>query len=140
MRFVILTPNKKLLDIPNVEEVIIPGESGLLGILPNHAPLVTTIKYGVIIYTIGNTSGIYRVSGGVANILDDTVTVCVDVCEEAASIDVERAKSALERAEARLSSREPMNNLDLERAENAKLRAKSRLEASELYSQSKDKK
>lgn len=131
MRVVILTPYKRLLDLSGVSEVYFPVEYGSIGVLPGHAPLVTAVGTGVVLYTQNDVSGFFEVAGGVAEITGSSVTLLVDVGEDAAHIDSERAKRSLERAEARLIS--PDNHTDLKRAEAAKNRAMARLEAVEMF-------
>lgn len=134
MQVRILTPQKQLLNISAAAELYFPGDAGMIGVFPDHAPLVTTVSTGVVVCTEGdsNMSHFLKVAGGVAEITNTTATLLVDVGEEAAEIDLERAKRALERAEARLSAKE-LGNVDLERAEKAKARATARIEAVELY-------
>ena len=135
MRFVILTPYKRLLDISGVDEICIPTELGIIGVLYGHAPMVTAIKTGVVWYTRSsehNISSFYKVAGGVAEITSTSVTLLVDVGEEAAEIDLARAKRAFERAEGRLAAKE-LGNIEVKRAESAKDRAMARIQAAELH-------
>ncbi|MES2613857.1 MAG: ATP synthase F1 subunit epsilon [Bdellovibrionota bacterium] len=132
IHFVLLTPNQKLLDEKNVTEIYFPAECGVIGVLPGHAPMVTAVHTGVVIYSQKNVSGFFKVTGGVAEISESSVTLLVDVGEEASNIDLERAKRALERAEGRLAAKD-LGNIDTKRAEAAKARAKARIEAAALY-------
>lgn len=132
MRVVILTPYKRLLDLSGVTELYLPIESGVIGVLPGHAPMVTAIGTGVVAYSQNDISGFFKVAGGVAEITGGSVTLLVDVGEDAAQIDVARAKSSLERAQSRLVAK-ASENIDIKRAEAARLRALARIEASELY-------
>ncbi len=132
MRVVILTPYKRLLDLSDVSEIYFPIDHGTVGVLPGHAPMVSAVGTGVVIYTQNEVSGFYKVSGGVAEISGASVTLLVDVGEDAATIDIERAKNALERAQNRLSAK-ATEHIDMKRAEAARSRALARIEASELY-------
>lgn len=132
MRVVILTPYKRLLDLSDVSEIYFPIDHGTVGVLPGHAPMVTAVGTGVVIYTQNEVSGFYKVSGGVAEISGASVTLLVDVGEDAATIDIERAKNALERAQNRLTAK-ATEHIDMKRAEAARSRALARIEASELY-------
>lgn len=132
IHLVILTPNKKLLDEKGVTEVYFPAEYGNLGVLPGHAPMITAVGTGVVLYSQSNISGFLKVTGGVAEISGHAVTLLVDVGEEASHIDLERAKRSLERAEARLVAKD-LGNVDVKRAQSAKSRAQARIEAAELY-------
>lgn len=132
IHFVILTPSKKQLDEKNVTEVYFPTEHGTVGVLPGHAPMVTAVGTGAVLYSQLNVSGFYKVNGGVAEVTGSTVTLMVDTAEEACDIDVERAQRALERAEGRLAAKD-LGNIDAKRAEAAKARALARIETAELY-------
>lgn len=131
MRVVILTPYKRLLDISGVTELYFPIENGVIGVLPGHATMVTALGTGIVLYTQNDVSGFFKIAGGVAEITGGSVTLLVDVGEDAAHIDIDRAKKSLERAESRLSSKDS-GNIDIKRAEAARLRAIARIEASEL--------
>src|SRR3989338_3872083 len=99
MQVRILTPQKKLLDEPNAAELYFPGEAGIIGVLEEHAPLVTSVGIGVVICTVGNISHYIKVAGGIAEITNTTAVLLVDVGEEASEIDMERAKHSLEKAQ-----------------------------------------
>jgi len=124
----ISTPSKCLLDVSDVLEIYFPGAYGILGVFPAHAPLITTIGTGIVVYNQHDVAGIFKVTGGIAEIADNSVTLLVDIAEEATSIDIERAKRSLERAESRLLAKS-LDNVDVKRAETAKARALARMEA-----------
>ena len=121
----IITPEKLALR-ESVDEVVLPGLTGELGILPDHEPLITQLKTGVLMYRQGGAQQRLHVSGGFAEVLGDKVSVLADVAEKPEEIDVARAQAALERAEKRLVS--AGSDLDLDRAELKKERAKTRLQ------------
>lgn len=60
MRVVILTPYKRLLDISGVTELYFPIENGVIGVLPGHAPMVTALGTGVVLYTQNDVSGFLK--------------------------------------------------------------------------------
>jgi F-type H+-transporting ATPase subunit epsilon len=123
-RLEIVTPQKKVFN-EDVNFVVIPGELGELGILPNHAPLMTSLKIGEVkIQTDGNTVRM-AVSGGFAEIVKNKVTILADTAERPEDIDRERAERAKERAEKRLADKSA--DLDFIRAEMALKRAINRL-------------
>jgi len=98
----IVTPYKKVLS-EYVDEVRMPGAEGELGILYDHAPLLTSLQAGELGYKIGNKpEEILCVSWGFAEVLGDKVTVLVETAEIAHEIDIQRAKLAKEKAEAKL--------------------------------------
>jgi F-type H+-transporting ATPase subunit epsilon len=120
----IVTPVRLLVN-DTAEEAQIPGLSGYLGILPGHAPLITELAVGVIIYKSNGTTHTLSVAWGFAEVLPDKVTILAETAERPQEIDVERAEKAKERAEERLKSSDP--DVDFTRAEDARQRAETRL-------------
>jgi F-type H+-transporting ATPase subunit epsilon len=121
----IVTPEKKVVDTP-VEEVQIPGKNGYLGILPGHAPLITELSVGEIIYRENSAEQRLAVAWGFAEVLPNKVTVLAETAERPSEIDVERARKAKERAEQRLTSGD--TSVDVNRALDALHRAQARLD------------
>lgn len=111
------------------EFVVLPGVTGEIGILPNHAPLITAMDVGVIRYTIGGTTKKIATSGGFVEVAENKVTVLADTAELGELIDLDRAMAAKERAEKRLNQR--ADELDLRRAEFALQRAAARIKAAQ---------
>jgi len=95
----IVTPERLVLAEP-VDEVLLPGSEGYLGVLPGHAPLLTGLGVGQVEYRQGGVRHLLAVSGGYAEILRDRVTVLAETAERAEEIDPERARAQRERAEA----------------------------------------
>ena len=110
----IITPERKVLS-EAVDEVIVPGLEGELGILPQHTPLISQLKTGVLTYRQGSEKRSVHVSGGFVEVLPERVSVLSDVAERPEEIDLERAQRARERAEKRLSSLG--DDIDFRRAE-----------------------
>ncbi len=79
--------------------VVIPGVDGIMGILPNHAPLLTTLSYGIIEVRSGNKEEHFTVAGGFAEIQPDIITILADRAENVEDIDIERAEAAKKRAQ-----------------------------------------
>ena len=88
-----------------VDEVIAPGVEGQLGILPHHAPLMTTLQAGELRVKKGGAEDIMAISGGFLEVRPDRVIVLADAAERAEEIDVARAEAAKQRAEERLRDR-----------------------------------
>ncbi len=88
----------------DVDIVVLPGAAGEMGILPKHAPVLTTLKYGIIKVRKGGKEEIFAVAGGVAEVQPDIVTVLADSAENVEEIDVARADAARARAEEALKS------------------------------------
>jgi len=84
--------------------VILPGASGEMGILPHHAPVLTTLKYGVIKIRRDGREELFAVAGGVAEVQPTIVTVLADAAENIEEIDIVRAKAARKRAEDALAN------------------------------------
>ncbi len=87
--------------------VILPGTAGEMGILPNHAPLLTTLEYGIIRVRYQGNEEIFTVAGGIAEVQPDIITILADAAENVKEIDVERAEAARKRAEALLAEGPP---------------------------------
>jgi F-type H+-transporting ATPase subunit epsilon len=82
----------------DVDIVVLPGTAGEMGVLPHHAPVLTTLKYGVVKVRRGGKEEIFAVSGGVAEVQPNIVTVLADAAENVYEIDVARAEAAKEHA------------------------------------------
>lgn len=124
-RLEIVTPEKKVFS-GDVHFVVVPGQLGELGILPNHAPLMSALKIGIVrVQEDNKTIMKMAISGGFVEIRGNKVTVLADTAELAEDIDRERAEKAKERAEKRLAEKNP--DLDVLRAELALKRAINRL-------------
>ena len=112
------------------DAVIAPGVEGQLGILPHHAPLMTTLQAGELVVRKGTQEEIMAISGGFLEVRPDHVIVLADQAERAEEIDIARAAEARKRAEERLKERHVVG-VDAARAEAALRRALVRLSVSE---------
>ena len=119
----IYTPYGKYFD-RYVNELVIQTEEYVLGILPNHAPLVAKVKTGKMEIVQGGERKLYANGEGLINVKKDGVTLIVNSVECKNEIDIDRAKEAKKRAEERL--KEPLN-IDVERALRALNRANNRI-------------
>lgn len=106
LKLTLVTPYKKVLE-EDVDEITATGSLGEFGILPGHAPFLSSLKIGEFTYKIGNKVEHMAVNWGYFEIEDDKVTVLVETAEAAEDIDVERAKAALGRAEEALKKLTP---------------------------------
>jgi F-type H+-transporting ATPase subunit epsilon len=104
----------------------IESEAGQQGILPNHMPLVTTLKIGKLSTDEDGVRQEYAVAGGLFYFRDNKAEILTDAIENKNDIDVDRASQAKERAERRIS-RSDDPNIDLVRAEIALQKAMNRL-------------
>ncbi|MGE0126787.1 MAG: F0F1 ATP synthase subunit epsilon [Blastocatellales bacterium] len=121
----VITPEKLALR-EQVDEVVVPGVGGELGILPDHTPLISQLQTGVLSYRQGAEKKQMHVSGGFVEVASDRVSVLSDVAESPEEIDVERAQRAKDRAERRLASRG--DDVDFNRAELKLQRAMIRIQ------------
>jgi F-type H+-transporting ATPase subunit epsilon len=126
IRLEVVTPEKQVVnDLAQI--VMAPGSMGEFGVLSGHTPFMTSLNIGAIHYRDENGKDQYVfVSGGFAEALPDKVTVLAESAERMADIDLERAKSALARAENRLEDRS-RENIDFARAKAALERALVRI-------------
>jgi len=126
LRLDIVTPDR-LVAHDSVSGVTLPGKNGYLGILPGHAPLLTELVPGELIYSRDGVKHFVAVTWGFAEVLPDRVIVLVQSAERAEEIDIARAEQAKQRAEERLT-RFSDPEVDLERARESLRRAMARLE------------
>ncbi|WP_100374174.1 F0F1 ATP synthase subunit epsilon [Bacillus sp. FJAT-45037] len=124
----VVTPDGKVYD-GDVDMVIVRTIEGELGILPKHIPLVAPLTIGVVRLKKGNAEEKIAVSGGFVEVRPDQVTILAEAAELPSAIDVDRARSAKERAEGRVNTNKK-DTVDFKRAELSLKRAINRLEVS----------
>jgi len=107
----------------NVSYLRAPGLDGLLGIQANHANSIIAIDIGEIKITANGKNQYFSTSGGFSDIQTGGVQLLLESFEPSDSIDQERAKKSLKRAEQHTKDK----SADLERAQKSILRAKNRL-------------
>jgi len=117
----------------DVDIVVLPGSAGEMGILPHHAPLLTTLKYGVVKVRTKDKEEIFTVAGGVAEVQPDIVTVLADAAENIREIDLGRAEAARRRAEEMLEKGLPADTDTYLAIEAALRRSNLRLDAVRRY-------
>lgn len=123
----IVTPSKTAFE-GKLQSIIIPGTEGSFQVLFNHAPLISSFEIGQI--KIEDEKGekkVFATSGGTVEVLNNKVIVLAETFESPQEIDIERAKSAMERAKKRKLHQTNENNIDIFRAELALRRAMNRL-------------
>jgi F-type H+-transporting ATPase subunit epsilon len=99
----IVTPEKMIVR-DRAEEAQIPANTGYIGILPGHAPLITELGAGEISYRSGGQVHRFATAWGFAEVLPDRVTVLAETVEPAEQIDLTRAQQALAKAEEELKA------------------------------------
>ncbi|MCQ3936294.1 MAG: F0F1 ATP synthase subunit epsilon [Chloroflexi bacterium] len=117
----------------DVDIVVLPGSAGEMGILPKHAPVLTTLKYGVIKIRRSGKEEIFTVAGGIAEVQPDIVTVLADAAENVEEIDETRAEAARRRAEELLAKGVPADTDAYLAMEAALRRSNLRLDAVRRY-------
>lgn len=127
----IVTPDRAVIH-EEVDEVVVPGSEGELGVLPGHTPLLSSLEIGELWYRQGQEKHYLAIAFGFVEVLPDRVTVLADVGERAQEIDVHRAERAKQRAEQLLAqapaARLTAVDLDIERARIALLKSLIRLQ------------
>ncbi|MCS6907394.1 MAG: ATP synthase F1 subunit epsilon [Anaerolineales bacterium] len=113
--------------------VILPGSEGEMGILPNHAPLLSTLNYGVMKVRRHGKEQFFTVAGGIVEVRPDRVVVLTDAAENIEEIDVQRAEEAKRRAEEYLKAGPPPDTDEYLAMEAALRRSNLRLEAARKY-------
>lgn len=113
--------------------VIAPGSEGEMGILPNHAPLLTSLGNGFLRVRHSGREEVFVISGGVMEVRPTVVTVLADVGESVDEIDAARAEAARARAEALLQKGPPPETDEYLAIEAALRRSTLRLEAVRRY-------
>ena len=124
----IVTPDGPVYD-SEVEMVSTKAQSGELGILPGHIPMVAPLQIGAVRLKKGGNTELVAVSGGFLEIRPEQVTILAQSAETAEAIDVQRAKEAKGRAEDRMQAQQ--DDVDFRRAELALKRAMNRINVSE---------
>ena len=120
----IVTPFK-LVYSESVKYVRVPGVDGLFGVLNRHAPFLTALQIGEIKVESKVDTRYFATSGGIVEVLPDSVTILAETADEAHEIDVNRAEEAMKRARERLKRR--THDMDVDRARRALLRAINRM-------------
>jgi len=119
----IYTPFGKYFD-RYVEEIVVATEEYVLGILPNHAPLIAKVRVSKLTIVQNGDRKCYAVGEGLINVSKDGVVLLLDSIESKDDIDIDRARAAKQRAEERLQA---LVNIDIERAHKALIRANNRI-------------
>ncbi|MFC2948903.1 F0F1 ATP synthase subunit epsilon [Virgibacillus sediminis] len=120
----VVTPDGPVLE-ESFDMVSCKAESGELGILPGHIPLVAPLSIAAVRLKNGNKTTPLAVNGGFMEVRPDKVTILAQSAEKPEDIDVQRAKEAKARAERRLQAKQ--DNIDFQRAELALKRAMNRI-------------
>ena len=127
----IVTPSKVTFS-GGAKSITVPGTEGSFQVLHNHAPIMSIFEIGLIKVNLEASSVLYfATGGGTVEVLNNSVLVLADSLEAVETIDLERAKKALERARKRLAER--AHETDLDRAEASLKRAINRIQIVAKY-------
>ncbi len=109
--FELVSP-QKLLFSGDVEQVDVPGAEGEFGVLADHAPMVTTLRPGIL--TVHGSGGAQKivVLGGFAEVSAEGLTVLADVAEAVEDIDRATITARIGELESRIAKSEPGSDLD----------------------------
>jgi F-type H+-transporting ATPase subunit epsilon len=125
----IVTGERVVFSEDDVDMVIAPGSDGTLGILPSHAPLITTLASGALRVQKGGAEQTMVIFGGFMEVTPYKVVVLADTAERAEDIDAARAQAARQSAEEALRNRS--GEMEIQEAQAALRRATLRLQVSE---------
>jgi len=118
----IVTQEKVVFSEPAADMVVVPGSDGVMGILPHHAPVLTTLADGELIVRKGRAEESFAIFGGVVDVRPDRVIVLADLAESSFDIDAAAVEVARERAQKLMEQGVPAEQnraaaLELRRAE-----------------------
>ena len=131
LKLEIVTQERRVYSADDVDMVIAPGSEGEMGILPRHAPLITSLKEGMMrVKRHSGQEDILAIHGGFMEVLPNQVTVLADVAERADEIDIARAEEARQRAQELMRQRRE-DKIDYIRAEAALRRSLIRIKVAE---------
>ncbi len=127
IRLEVVTPERSIVS-EEAQIVMAPGTLGEFGVLSGHTPFLTSLKVGPLYFKDADGKDRYVfISGGFAEALPNKVTVLAESAERRREIDIERARTALERAQKRLAEEKAKADVDYIRARAALERALHRL-------------
>ena len=101
----IVTAERVVFTDENIDMVVAPAAEGQVGILPNHAPLLTTLQVGELRVCKGPNEESIVVACGFMEVLNDKVTILADAAERSEEIDLAAAEQARHRAEATIENK-----------------------------------
>lgn len=124
LKLEVITPERLALSDESTS-IIVPAVDGVLGIWPNHAPLLAGLKPGLVRYKSANGDKVLFIAGGFVEVAKNVVSIIAPAAELAADIDIARAQAAKARAQERLTNKK--DGVDTARAEAALARAVARI-------------
>nr|YP_009545122.1 ATP synthase CF1 epsilon subunit [Gymnomitrion concinnatum]AZB86891.1 ATP synthase CF1 epsilon subunit [Gymnomitrion concinnatum] len=122
----VMAPNRIVWN-SEIQEIILSTNSGQIGILPNHAPLLTALDIGIVKIRLREQWSTMALMGGFAMIENNQMTILVNEAEKANEIDLQEAQDTFRKAKTNLAQAEGKKQII--EANLAFKRAKARLEA-----------
>jgi F-type H+-transporting ATPase subunit epsilon len=118
----VVTQEKKIFEETEADMVVVPGAEGEMGILPHHAPILTTLSFGELIVRKANAEERFVIYGGVVDVRPDKVVVLADMAESSFALDEQKIEEARDRAQKMMKDGVPEHinraaELELRRAE-----------------------
>ena len=118
----VVTQERKVFEELEADIVVLPGSEGEMGVLPRHAPLLTTMGFGELIVRKGLAEERFAIYGGVVDVRPDKVVVLADLAESSFNLDIRAIEEARESAARMLQEGVPQDQnreaqLALRRAE-----------------------
>jgi F-type H+-transporting ATPase subunit epsilon len=113
--------------------VVLPGVHGEMGILPNHAPLLSNLSYGFLTVRYQGQEQVFTIAGGVVEVQPDIITILADAAENVLEIDISRAEDARKRANELLEKGPPPDTDAYLAIEAALRRSNLRLDAARRF-------
>ena len=94
----LVTQERKVFEEPEADMVLIPAVEGEMGVLPHHAPVLTTLGFGELVVRKGDREERFAIYGGVVDVRPDKVVVLADLAESSFALDLQRIEEARESA------------------------------------------
>lgn len=95
----VVTQEKRVFEEPAADMILIPATEGEMGVLPHHAPVLTTLGFGELVIRKGHAEERFAIYGGVVDVRPDKVVVLADLAESSFELDMEAIEAARERAQ-----------------------------------------
>ena len=127
LRLQIIMPERIKID-EMIDLVVLPGVDGDFEILEGHAPFITKLRTGVMRIEKKGNSEYYALHDGFISVENNHVVILSETCEGKGEINQERAKSAKERAEKRMTTKTTDSDINFRRAEFALQKALTRIQ------------
>ncbi len=129
----VVTQEKKVFEEREADMVLVPGSEGEMGVLPHHAPVLTTMGFGELVIRKGNREERFAIYGGVVDVRPDKVVVLAYLAESSFALDEQKIEEARNRASQMMKEGVPPEQnraaaLELRRAEMA-LKIKNKMKS-----------